>query len=180
MINYLKSIFSGIWALMQGMYITMLNFCRKKVTEPYPENRGKHQPFERFRGELTMPHNENNEHKCTGCGICQMNCPNHTIKVITKNITTEDGKPKRVLDQYLYDLGSCIFCGLCTQACPQKAIAWSNHFEHAVFDRSTLVKQLNHPGSKKEENPVVAKPAAPAAAAKPANDAPKDNNENKN
>ena len=122
MINYIKDLVSGIWALLQGMYITMLNFCRPKITEQYPENRGKKVMFERFRGELVMEHNENNEHKCSGCGICQMNCPNNTIKIITKQVTLEDGKTKKVLDQYLYDIGSCTFCSLCTQSCPQKAM----------------------------------------------------------
>jgi NADH-quinone oxidoreductase subunit I len=158
MINYIKDLVSGIWALLQGMYITMLNFCRPKITEQYPENRGKKEIFERFRGELVMEHNENNEHKCSGCGICQMNCPNNTIKIITKQVTLEDGKTKKVLDQYLYDIGSCTFCSLCTQSCPQKAISWTTNFEHAVFTRSKLVKQLNKPGSK------VAEKKAPAAA----------------
>ena len=71
MINYIKDLVSGIWALLQGMYITMLNFCRPKITEQYPENRGKKVMFERFRGELVMEHNENNEHKCSGCGAVQ-------------------------------------------------------------------------------------------------------------
>ena len=40
--------------------------------------------------------------------------------------------------------------------CPQKAIAWSNNFEHSVYRRATLVKQLNKEGSKLEEKKVVA------------------------
>ena len=39
-VNYIKNIFVGIWHLGQGMYVTMLNFCRPKVTQQYPENRG--------------------------------------------------------------------------------------------------------------------------------------------
>ncbi len=151
MIQYIKDLFSGIWNLLQGMRISMINFIRKPITEEYPENRGKKVYAERFRGELTMPHNANNEHKCTACGLCQMNCPNGTIKVIKKDITTEDGKTKKVLAQYLYDIGSCTFCGLCTMNCPQKAIVWSNNFEHSTFTRDALIKQLNHEGSKLEE-----------------------------
>jgi len=158
MIQYIKDLFSGIWNLLQGMRITMINFIRKPITEQYPENRGVKKYAERFRGELTMPHNANNEHKCTACGICQMNCPNGTIKIVTKQITTEDGKTKKALDKYLYDLGSCTFCGLCTMGCPQKAIVWSNNFEHSVFRRETLVKQLNKEGSKTEEKKPVTTP----------------------
>jgi len=143
-LNYIKNIFIGIYRLLQGMYITMLNMLRKKVTEQYPENRGKHQYPERFRGMLELIHDENNGHKCTACGICVNNCPNGTLKVIVKMVTDEvTGKEKKVLDKYLYDIGSCIFCSRCTQTCPSNCIEWSNHFEHSVYTRNKLVKQLN-------------------------------------
>jgi NADH-quinone oxidoreductase subunit I len=146
--NYIKNIIIGIWRLMQGMYITMLNLIRKKVTEEYPENRGKVFPYEKMRGQLVMPHNEANEHKCTACGICEMNCPNGTIQVIfKKEVDPETGREKKMLDRYLYDVGCCVFCALCTTSCPQNAIEWSNNFEHAVYNRSKLVEQLNKEGS---------------------------------
>ena len=145
---YFKDIFSGLYHLMQGMYVSMLNMCRPKVTESYPENRGKHERLERFRGLLVMPHDENNRHRCTACGICMMNCPNKTITVTNRKVTDEaTGKEKRALDKYLYDLGSCTFCSLCTITCPQNAIVWSNDFEHTVFTREKLVRQLNNEGS---------------------------------
>jgi len=142
-LNYIKEIFEGIYRLLQGMYITMLNMLRKKVTEQYPENRGKHVYPERFRGMLRIIFDENNRHRCTGCGICAMNCPNETIKIFVKKEIDETGKEKRMLDKYMYDLGSCVFCGRCTQTCPCDAIGWTNHFEHSVFTRSKLIKQLN-------------------------------------
>jgi NADH-quinone oxidoreductase subunit I len=140
---------------MLGMKITIINFFRPKITEQYPENRSKQVMFERFRGELIMPHNAANEHKCTACGICQMNCPNGTISVISKMETDETGKSKKVLDKYLYDIGSCIFCDLCVSTCPQDAIEWSQQFEHSVFTREKLVYQLNKEGSKLAEKKKV-------------------------
>lgn len=130
------------------MKITMINLFRPKITEQYPENRETMVMFDRFRGALKMPHNEKNEHKCTACGLCQMNCPNGSITVISKSETDqESGKVKRVLDIYRYDLGSCIFCDICVQVCPQDAIEWSQEFEHSVFTRAKLVQQLNNEGS---------------------------------
>ena len=148
MIKYIKNLFVGIWRLMQGMYIVMLNFIRPKVTEQYPENRGKVFPHERMRGELIMPHNENNQHKCTGCKICEINCPNGTIVVTTKQeLDEETGKEKKALDVYMYNLESCIFCALCTITCPSDAIHWSTNFEHALFTREKLDLRLNKEGS---------------------------------
>lgn len=169
-VNYIKEIGLGLWHLFQGMYITMLNMLRPKITEQYPENRGKHVYPAAFRAQLTMPYNQANQHKCTACGICQMNCPNGTIQVISK---VDEDTGKKVLDKHLYDLGSCTFCALCTQTCPQNAIEWSNNFEHSVFTRDVLVQQLNKPGSTLLPKPAPApKPAATEAPAKPATEAP--------
>jgi len=148
MVKYIRNLLVGIWRLLQGMYVVMLNFIRPKVTEQYPENRGKVFPHERTRGQLIMPHNEDNQHKCTACGICETNCPNGTIQVICKKVLDEEtGREKRTLDKYYHNLGSCIFCALCTTSCAQDAIAWTTNFEHALFTKTKLVQQLNQKGS---------------------------------
>lgn len=148
-INYFKEIISGIGSLLNGMKVTGSYFFRPStiLTQKYPENRKDLVMFERFKGEVVMPHDEKNEHNCTGCGICEMNCPNGSIEIITKTITTEDGKKKRAIDKHIYRLSMCTFCGLCVKTCPSNALAFSQEFEHAVFNRELLVKTLNKPGS---------------------------------
>jgi len=148
-INYLKEIFFGVKSLLVGMKVTGSYFFRPStiVTQKYPDNRKNLVMFDRFKGEVVMPHNEKNEHKCTGCGICEINCPNGTIEVISKMITTEDGKKKKAIDKHIYRLGMCTFCGLCVKTCPSNALAFSQKFEHAVFNRAALIKTLNKPGS---------------------------------
>lgn len=145
--KYITSFFSGLLSLLKGMKVTIRVFFRKKTTEQYPENRDTLKMFDRFRGQLVMPHNENNEHKCVACGICQMNCPNGSIKVISETETDEEGKKKKVLTRYEYDLGSCLYCQLCVRSCPHGAIEFDTQFEHAVFTREKLVRQLNREGS---------------------------------
>ena len=167
--SYFGGLFCGIKTLCVGLKTTMREFFTPKVTEQYPENRKELKMFDRYRGRLVMIHNERNEHHCVGCGLCQMACPNDTLHVQTEMVTTDDGKKKRQLVKYTYNLGSCIFCQLCVRACPHHAIAFSQEFENAVFDRSKLIVTLNHPGSKLEERPApAAKPAAAPAAAKAA------------
>lgn len=153
--TYLGGLFGAIKSLLIGMKTSIKVYFRKKVTEQYPENRKELKMFDRFRGTLTMPHNEKNEHHCIACGLCQMACPNGTISVISKNIETEDGKKKRILDRYEYNLGTCMFCMLCVNACPHDAITFDQNFEHAVFDKSKLILKLNHEGSKVEEKKKV-------------------------
>ena len=155
-ILYFSGMFKGIRSLLIGLKVTGSYFFRPWtiVTQQYPENRkgkGKRsrkklEMFDRFKGEVIMPHNETNEHKCTGCGICEINCPNGTIQVITNQLMV-DGKKKRILDKHIYRLGMCSFCGLCVKTCPSLALAFSPTFEHAVFSRTKLNKVLNKPDS---------------------------------
>lgn len=161
--TYFSNLFKGIVSLLKGMSVTIVEFFTPKVTQQYPENRKTLVISDRFRAVLRMPHDENNEHACTACGICQMNCPNNTIQVVSSMVQTEDGKKKRVLDKYIYNLGQCTFCNLCVISCPSNAIEFSNDFESAVYTRAKLSMKLNNEGSKLKEK---AKPAvAPKAAA---------------
>ena len=122
-INYIAEIFRAIWSLLTGMKVTAKYFFTpwNNVTQQYPENRDTLVMFDRFRGEVIMPHNENNEHKCTGCGICEINCPNGSIEIISKSIVNEEGKKKRIIDQHIYHLAMCTFCNLCVKTCPLSA-----------------------------------------------------------
>ena len=94
--TYLGGLVHGISTLATGMKTSIKVYFRKKVTEQYPENRKELKMFDRFRGTLNMPHNENNEHRCVACGLCQMACPNDTIKVTSETVETEDGKKKKI------------------------------------------------------------------------------------
>ena len=60
--TYLGGLIHGISTLATGMKTSIKVYFRKKVTEQYPENRKELKMFDRFRGTLAMPHNENNEH----------------------------------------------------------------------------------------------------------------------
>lgn len=142
--SYLKGLTHGIKTLLTGLKVTGKEFFTKKVTEQYPENRNTLVMFDRFRGTLVMPHDENGHNKCIACGLCQMACPNETIRITTETVTDEEtGKKKKVLVKYEYDLGSCMFCQLCVNACPHDAIKFDTPFEHAVYTREKLIKTLN-------------------------------------
>lgn len=166
-IEYFSSVGKGIVSLVKGMQVTGKELVTKKITECYPENRDNLNISDRFRAVLTLK-DVDGHHKCIGCGICQMNCPNGTITLQTKMVDLPDGKKKKVLDKYMYDLGSCTFCMLCVTTCPQGALEFSNDFEQSVFTREKLVKELN---AGLENPPIQApkpRPAAAPAAAKPA------------
>ena len=143
--DYFSSLGSGIVSLVKGMGVTGKEFLTPKVTEEYPDHRDTIQyAAPRFRAKLQFIYEPDGRNRCIACGICQRNCPNGTISITTKMVDLPDGKKKRKLDKYMYDLGSCTFCELCVRTCPQDAIEFSNDFEQAVFTRSNLFEQFNY------------------------------------
>lgn len=142
--EYFSNLGSGIASLVKGMQVTGKELVTPKITEKYPENRETVHVPERFRAILNLKYDAEGRHKCIACGICERNCPNGTIKLTTKIVDTPDGKKKKKLERYQYDLGSCTFCQLCVVNCPQDALEFLNDFEQAVFTRDKLVKKLNY------------------------------------
>ncbi len=178
--DYFSSLGSGFLSLIKGMQVTGKEFVTPKITEKYPENRETHHIPQRFRACLELIYDEEGNHRCIACGTCERSCPNGTINVITKMVDTWDGKKKKKLDKYVYDLGSCTFCQLCVVSCPTNALTFSNDFEQAVFTRSKLVKTLNYLPEKPEPEPteeekkqILAEREAKIAAAKAAAEAKK-------
>ncbi len=147
--NYFREITEGVASLARGLKVTGGYFIRPGtiVTQKYPENRETLKMFNSFKGELILVHDENNKHSCNACNSCQRICPNGSIEVMSTRVQGADGRSKRVLDRYIYHLDMCTFCGLCIPSCDTHALAFSQDFEHAVFDRNNLIKQLNNPGS---------------------------------
>lgn len=148
--EYIITIYRSVKSLITGMKITGYYFLHPKkiVTQEYPDNRATLQMFERFKGEVVMPHNASNEHRCTGCQACEIACPNGTIKIITKQELVPDGKKKKRLDTFVYHHDMCTLCNMCIVSCPSEAIVMAQTFEHSVYDKKLLKKTLNAPHSK--------------------------------
>lgn len=90
-----------------------------KLTFPYPAKEPK--VADRFRGRPVV-----DSKKCeAGCRRCVEVCP-------VEAIAQEQGK-------IAIDLGRCLFCNLCQQACPTKAIEFTREFRMATRQRSDLV-----------------------------------------
>jgi NADH-quinone oxidoreductase subunit I len=149
-IRYIKDVWSALRSLWTGLRRTLYYFTHHKeiITQEYPNNRNTLVLPERFKGEVVMPHNEVNEHRCTGCTACELACPNGTIKVVTKFDITPEGKKKKAIDKLVYHLELCTLCNLCVEACPSDAIKMAQTFEHSVYNRNDLIKVLNKPESK--------------------------------
>lgn len=178
--DYFSNLGTGIMSLLKGLQVTGKEFVTPKITESYPDNRNEPPVAPRFRAILELIYDKDGNHKCIACGTCERVCPNGTISLGISTRETWDGKKKKHLDEYIYDLGCCTFCNLCTINCPTDAIRFSNEFEQAVFTRDKLVKKLNYLPDKPEPQPtpeeiekLKAEKEAKLAAAKAAAEAKK-------
>jgi NADH-quinone oxidoreductase subunit I len=140
-IHYFGAIFSGIWSLLTGMAVTIIEFFKSDVTLQYPDQRWR--MHERFRGRVDMPLDPfSGAHKCTLCMMCVRICPNNSLEIVQGK--GADGKA-RILDKYIYKLSTCTLCELCVEACNFDAIRMSQDYELATYDRQNLTLVLNEP-----------------------------------
>jgi len=122
--------------ILKGLGITMRNMLRGSMTVQYPEQRLELP--ERARWTVTPRFNEDGTPKCTACLICVRECPDHVLRL--ESSTKEEGG--KHIDSYVYELGACMMCGLCVEACPFDAIEMSHEYELATRSRDDLVRVL--------------------------------------
>lgn len=122
-----------ITGILKGMWVTIRTVLFKKnVTFQYPKEKKKDRPY---RGLHKLEAD-----KCIMCNLCAINCPINIIKIKLKQ-----GREKtRNANDYdfIIDIGSCMWCGLCEEACPKQAILLTNTYEMADYHRDKLIKKL--------------------------------------
>ena len=96
----------------------------------------RQQQHPRFRGEEFAWYEE----RCTGCASCAKYCPLGIIRIVThpSGEDMQEGE-KYAIDVFDIDIGRCMFCGLCVEACPYDAIHMGSGFEEGKYRRGDLV-----------------------------------------
>jgi NADH-quinone oxidoreductase subunit I len=112
-------------------------------TEEYPEKPREIVP--NFRGEHRLKKDEMGREKCVACFMCSTNCPAKVIYIEAEPAPwpDRDKRPK----VFNIDLLTCIYCGMCEEACPEDAIELTPTFyicsttrEEKIYDKERLLR----------------------------------------
>lgn len=149
------------YGILRSLFLSFRQQARGPITVQYPHE--KLVLPERARWAVEIKPHPDGEHTCTGCRACEKACPDYVIRL---DITTNEDRSK-VIDRWHYEVGACMMCGLCVEACPFDAIRMGHDYELAVTDPALLAVDLlvDSPASDPKRKAAA---AAAAAAATPA------------
>lgn len=134
--EYIKSISNAANTILEGMAVTFSHLFREPITVQYPERLER--PVSemlppRYRGFLEVQMDI-----CTGCKRCERACPIECIAIdLEKNPETR----KQEMTRFDIDMGKCMYCGLCVEACKFEstgAIRHTTEFEGSTTQFGTL------------------------------------------
>ena len=131
--QYSENIGRAASTIFEGMAVTLSYMVRKPMTVEYPDRIEK--PVaetlpERYRGFLEVDMSI-----CGACQACIRACP---IECIALEIEKHP-EHRRVMTRFDIDLAKCMYCGLCSESCPNGAIRHTSEFEAGTTNLANLV-----------------------------------------
>ena len=113
---------------------------RAAVTIMYPEE--KRDLTKRYRTRHRLTKRTDGSPRCVGCMMCETVCPARCIYIVAEE--HPDPTIEKRPASFDIDLGKCVYCGFCVEACPEDAIRMDTHIlDIAAYSRDGLKLDMN-------------------------------------
>ncbi|MBW3085672.1 NADH-quinone oxidoreductase subunit I [Austwickia sp. TVS 96-490-7B] len=141
-----RGFFADLFAPVAGFGVSFKTQFRTVATVEYPEVKIPTAP--RYHGRHQLNRHPDGLEKCVGCELCAWACPADAIFVegadnddtpVEQGGTGRFSPGERYGRVYQINYLRCIFCGLCIEACPTRALTMTNFYELADHSRSALI-----------------------------------------
>ena len=146
---YIIEVFKGLWLTSRHFFgnlkkhlvrqLGLNRLERGAVTFQYPEERRPFSPRYRSRHRLTK--RDDGSPRCVACMMCETACPARCIYIVAGE--HPDPNIEKFPVRFDIDLGVCVFCGFCVEACPEDAIRMDTGIvEIAAYSRKEMIYHI--------------------------------------
>ncbi len=146
---YIVEVFKGLWLTGRHFFSNLKKHLARQlglsrlergaVTFQYPEER---RPFSlRYRSRHRLTKRDDGSPRCVACMMCETACPARCIYIVAGE--HPDPNIEKFPVSFDIDMGVCVFCGFCVEACPEDAIRMDTGIvEIAAYSRKEMIYHI--------------------------------------